>query len=251
MSGDQLACRWRLSARTAGSRPRRRDVRVEEEVEAESVRWIGLSFYQRFEHLVILDLDCAHRRGHHCGCVEPGGQGGVRPDSVRQLRSDRARRLSDRVRHDLHRHHAFEFKRSLLVVAERKDTVVQVRAVILIAMLAIVRKLILLDLATTEERRSCSRWRRRRWRLAACIGWCGIRSRRARGQGARPRSCGTCSSSPASRKAQGREMGATAPRPTPTLAGGAKSLDGSIVAPSRGSGDFVREGAGRSWGARL
>jgi uncharacterized membrane protein (DUF373 family) len=45
---------------------------------------------------------------------------------------------------------ALEFKRSLLVVAERKETVVQVRAVILIAMLAVVRKLIILDLATTS-----------------------------------------------------------------------------------------------------
>jgi uncharacterized membrane protein (DUF373 family) len=45
---------------------------------------------------------------------------------------------------------ALEFKRSLLLVAERKETVVQARAVILIAILAIVRKLIILDLATTD-----------------------------------------------------------------------------------------------------
>jgi uncharacterized membrane protein (DUF373 family) len=43
-----------------------------------------------------------------------------------------------------------EFKRSLLLVTTRKETVVQVRAVILIAMLAIVRKLIILDVATTN-----------------------------------------------------------------------------------------------------
>jgi uncharacterized membrane protein (DUF373 family) len=41
---------------------------------------------------------------------------------------------------------ALEFKRTLMVVAEREDGVVQVRAVILIAMLAVVRKLIILDL---------------------------------------------------------------------------------------------------------
>ena len=40
---------------------------------------------------------------------------------------------------------ALEFKRSLLVVAERRDSVVQVRAVVLIALLAVVRKLIILD----------------------------------------------------------------------------------------------------------
>jgi uncharacterized membrane protein (DUF373 family) len=45
---------------------------------------------------------------------------------------------------------ALEFKRSLLLVTERKETVVQARAVILIAMLAIVRKLIILDIATTD-----------------------------------------------------------------------------------------------------
>ena len=45
---------------------------------------------------------------------------------------------------------ALEFKRSLLVVAERKESIVQVRTVILIALLAIVRKLIILDLASTD-----------------------------------------------------------------------------------------------------
>jgi len=45
---------------------------------------------------------------------------------------------------------ALEFKRSLLVLAERSDSVVQVRAVVLIALLAVVRKLIILDLSTTD-----------------------------------------------------------------------------------------------------
>jgi uncharacterized membrane protein (DUF373 family) len=45
---------------------------------------------------------------------------------------------------------ALEFKRTLLVVTEPRNGIVQVRAVILIAMLAIVRKLIILDLANTE-----------------------------------------------------------------------------------------------------
>jgi uncharacterized membrane protein (DUF373 family) len=42
---------------------------------------------------------------------------------------------------------ALEFKRTLLLVTERTESVVQVRAVILIALLAIVRKLIILDIA--------------------------------------------------------------------------------------------------------
>jgi uncharacterized membrane protein (DUF373 family) len=45
---------------------------------------------------------------------------------------------------------ALEFKRSLLVAAERRFGVVQVRVVVLIALLAVVRKFILLDLHETE-----------------------------------------------------------------------------------------------------
>jgi len=45
---------------------------------------------------------------------------------------------------------ALEFKRTLMVVTERTHSIVQVRAVILIAMLAIVRKLIILDVETTD-----------------------------------------------------------------------------------------------------
>ena len=40
---------------------------------------------------------------------------------------------------------ALEFKRSLLVIAERDRSVVQVRTVVLIALLAIVRKLMIID----------------------------------------------------------------------------------------------------------
>jgi uncharacterized membrane protein (DUF373 family) len=40
---------------------------------------------------------------------------------------------------------ALEFKRSLLVIAERDRSVVQVRTVVLIALLAIVRKLMIMD----------------------------------------------------------------------------------------------------------
>ena len=43
-----------------------------------------------------------------------------------------------------------EFKKSLLVVAERFDTVVQIRSVVMIALLAICRKVIILDLNETD-----------------------------------------------------------------------------------------------------
>src|SRR5258708_21418622 len=45
---------------------------------------------------------------------------------------------------------ALEFKRSLLLVADRRHSVVQVRSVILIALLAVGRKLIILDLLRTD-----------------------------------------------------------------------------------------------------
>jgi uncharacterized membrane protein (DUF373 family) len=46
---------------------------------------------------------------------------------------------------------ALEFKRSLLVATERQRSIVEVRAVILLAMLAIVRKVIILDIAATDS----------------------------------------------------------------------------------------------------
>jgi uncharacterized membrane protein (DUF373 family) len=45
---------------------------------------------------------------------------------------------------------ALEFKRTLVLVTERTESVVQVRAVILIALLAIVRKLIILDISPSD-----------------------------------------------------------------------------------------------------
>jgi uncharacterized membrane protein (DUF373 family) len=45
---------------------------------------------------------------------------------------------------------ALEFKKSLLVVAERCDTVVQIRSVVMIALLAVCRKVIILDLTETD-----------------------------------------------------------------------------------------------------
>jgi uncharacterized membrane protein (DUF373 family) len=45
---------------------------------------------------------------------------------------------------------ALEFKRSLLIAVERRHSIVQARTVVLLAMLAILRKLIILDLGETE-----------------------------------------------------------------------------------------------------
>ena len=45
---------------------------------------------------------------------------------------------------------ALEFKKSLLVVAERHDSIIQIRSVIVIALLAICRKIIILDLTEAD-----------------------------------------------------------------------------------------------------
>jgi uncharacterized membrane protein (DUF373 family) len=48
---------------------------------------------------------------------------------------------------------ALEFKKSLLVIAERRENVVQIRSVVMIALLAICRKVIILDLRETDAPR--------------------------------------------------------------------------------------------------
>jgi uncharacterized membrane protein (DUF373 family) len=45
---------------------------------------------------------------------------------------------------------ALEFKKSLLVIAERSENVVQIRSVVMIALLAICRKVIILDVKETD-----------------------------------------------------------------------------------------------------
>ena len=45
---------------------------------------------------------------------------------------------------------ALEFKKSILVIAERHENVVQIRSVVMIALLAICRKVIILDIKETD-----------------------------------------------------------------------------------------------------
>ena len=79
---------------------------------------------------------------------------------------------------------ALEFKRSLLVATERSLGILQVRTIVLIALLAIARKFIILDLGETESswtsaRRNHPRLqhsRARRLRSALSTGWCAIRT---------------------------------------------------------------------------
>jgi len=123
------------------------------EIEAGRMRWRGLSFYQKFEHAVVLVL---------VGLIAVVVVAAVWSLAVKILfglvLSGRVDPTDPAVFQAVFGMIftviiALEFKRSLQIVTERRDTVVQVRAVILIAMLAIVRKLIILDIgpANTGE----------------------------------------------------------------------------------------------------
>jgi uncharacterized membrane protein (DUF373 family) len=124
-------------------------MRLSDQIAAGTARWRTLSFYQRFEHAIVLVLTALI--------------GVVVVAAVLSLALDILFSLVLLESFDATDHRVFqtvfgkiftviialEFKRSLLVVTERKESVVQARAVILIALLAIVRKLIILDLAAT------------------------------------------------------------------------------------------------------
>ncbi len=120
------------------------------EIEAGRMRWRGLSFYQKFEHAVVLVLvgliavvviaavwSLAVKILF--GLVLSGS---VDPTDPAVFQAVFGMIFTVII--------ALEFKRSLQIVTERRDTVVQVRAVILIAMLAIVRKLIILDIGAAN-----------------------------------------------------------------------------------------------------
>jgi uncharacterized membrane protein (DUF373 family) len=113
-------------------------------------RWHALTFYRRFEHLVILVL---------VGLIAVVIVAAVWNLALKILLGLVLSGSFDPTDHAVFQSVfgmiftviiALEFKRSLLVVTERHESVVQVRTVILIALLAVVRKLIVLDLSTTE-----------------------------------------------------------------------------------------------------
>jgi uncharacterized membrane protein (DUF373 family) len=112
-------------------------------------RWLGLTIYQKFEHFIVSVLIVL---------IAIVIVSAVWSLAVKVLSSLILSRSFDPTDHVVFQNVfgmiftviiGLEFKRSLLLVTERKETVVQVRAVILIAMLAIVRKLIILDIDTT------------------------------------------------------------------------------------------------------
>jgi uncharacterized membrane protein (DUF373 family) len=120
-----------------------------EEMAAAQTQWKMLTIYQRFEHLVILILT---------GLIAVVVVASVWNLALKILLSLVVSETFDPTDHAVFQAVfgmiltviiAQEFKRSLLVATERRGTIVQVRTVILIAMLAVVRKLIILDLAAS------------------------------------------------------------------------------------------------------
>jgi uncharacterized membrane protein (DUF373 family) len=123
---------------------------LKEGMKAERAQWRGLTAYRKFEHVIILILT---------GLIAVVIVSAVWSLTLKVLFSLVLSDTLDPTDPAIFQAVfgmiftviiALEFKRSLLVVAERKNSVVQVRAVVLIAMLAVIRKLIILDLAVAD-----------------------------------------------------------------------------------------------------
>ena len=124
-------------------------MRVREEFMAVRARWSVLTFYEKFEHAVILIVT---------GLIAVVVAFAVW-NLLLKVAGSILNRGFDPTDYEIFQAIfgmiftviiALEFKRSLLVVAERRQGVVQARTVILIAMLAIVRKLLIIDLSATD-----------------------------------------------------------------------------------------------------
>ncbi len=122
---------------------------LEREIGAARSRWNPLTFYEKFEHLVILVLTILIAVVVALAVWNLAVKiavslftTGLDPTDYRVFQALFGMIFIVII--------ALEFKRSLLVMADRQHSVVQVRTVLLIALLAVVRKLMILDLATTE-----------------------------------------------------------------------------------------------------
>jgi len=125
-------------------------MRLKEEFSAEQLRWRALTFYQKFEHAIILILTGL------IAVVIVAAVWNLTLKILSELILTRTFDLTDAGAFQSVFGMIFtviialEFKRSLLLLTHRTEAVVQVRTVILIAILAIVRKFIILDLTATN-----------------------------------------------------------------------------------------------------
>ena len=123
---------------------------LKEEIAAGRQRWRLLSFYQKFEHAVILVLTALIAIVVALAVwnlvlkvlLSIISSGGFDPTDYTVFQALFGMIFTVII--------ALEFKRSLLVAAERQRSVVQVRTVVLIALLAIVRKLMIIDLSAAD-----------------------------------------------------------------------------------------------------
>ena len=123
---------------------------LREELAAERERWKPLNFYQKFEHAVILVLTAliaivvAFALWNLVLKIlfSIVSSGGFDPTEYSVFQALFGMIFTVII--------ALEFKRSLLLVAERRHGIVQARTVILIALLAIVRRLIIIDLSAAD-----------------------------------------------------------------------------------------------------
>ena len=123
---------------------------LKEELAAERERWRPLTVYQKFEHAVILVLTAliaiviAFALWNLTVKIlfSIVSSGGFDPTDYSVFQALFGMIFTVII--------ALEFKRSLLVIAERRRGIVQVRTVVLIALLAIVRKLMIIDLTASN-----------------------------------------------------------------------------------------------------
>ena len=123
---------------------------LKEKLAAERQQWKLLTIYQKFEHAVILVLTALIAVVIAFALwnlvlkilLSIVSSGGFDPTDYAVFQAFFGLIFTVII--------ALEFKRSLLVVAERRRGIVQVRTVLLIALLAIVRKLMIIDLSEAE-----------------------------------------------------------------------------------------------------
>jgi uncharacterized membrane protein (DUF373 family) len=123
---------------------------LKEKLAAERQQWKLLTIYQKFEHAVILVLTALIAVVVAFALwnlllkilLSIVSSGGFDPTDYAVFQAFFGMIFAVII--------ALEFKRSLLVVAERRHGIVQVRTVLLIALLAIVRKLMIIDLSEAE-----------------------------------------------------------------------------------------------------
>lgn len=123
---------------------------IRAEIAAARVKWRSLTFYEKFEHAVVLILTVL---------IAIVVAAAVWNLLLRILYSIFAEESLDPTEHAVFQTIfgmiftviiALEFNRSLVVMGEHHASIVHVRTVVLLAMLAILRKLIILDLASTD-----------------------------------------------------------------------------------------------------